>query len=162
MNILEFEEVYTENKKLDAKFEEAYGYDDDIILKTKLELLVEIGELCNETRCFKFWSKKSANREATLEEYADVLMMVLYFFNKSNITLTEEFPTYTSEDVNNKFITLFGLASEYRDDTNNEVIKEIFVNVLELGRLLSFTTDEIKMACLNKIRKTMNIFDSDY
>ena len=42
--------------------------------KTKriLALLVEIGELANETRCFKFWSfKKASEKEVLLEELGD-------------------------------------------------------------------------------------------
>jgi dimeric dUTPase (all-alpha-NTP-PPase superfamily) len=37
-----------------------------------LALLVEIGELANETRCFKFWSfKKASEKEVLLEELGD-------------------------------------------------------------------------------------------
>jgi len=40
--------------------------------KRILALLVEIGELANETRCFKFWSfKKPSEKEVLLEELSD-------------------------------------------------------------------------------------------
>nr|WP_202410046.1 dUTP diphosphatase [Halobacillus litoralis] len=43
-----------------------------------LALKVEIGELANETRCFKFWSKKAPSpREVQLEEYVDCLHFFL-------------------------------------------------------------------------------------
>ena len=37
-----------------------------------LALLVEVGELANETRCFKYWSEKGPNdRQDILEDYVD-------------------------------------------------------------------------------------------
>ncbi len=46
--------------------------------KKMLALLVEIGELANETRCFKYWSNKPASeREVILEEYVDGLHFIL-------------------------------------------------------------------------------------
>src|SRR5699024_5676501 len=42
----------------------------DIFEAKYLALLVELGELANETRCFKFWSKKpGSDRTVILEEF---------------------------------------------------------------------------------------------
>ena len=57
--MLRFENIYRETKYLDDLFLQQYAIKSpDIIRKYKLELLVEFGELANETRCFKFWPKK--------------------------------------------------------------------------------------------------------
>jgi dimeric dUTPase (all-alpha-NTP-PPase superfamily) len=46
--------------------------------KRILALMVEIGELANETRCFKFWSLKPASsREVILEELSDTLHFII-------------------------------------------------------------------------------------
>ena len=63
--------IYNENKKLDKKFFDLYGNDIDYDKKNKIELLVEIGEMVNESRIFKYWSDKKVNYEALLMEYAD-------------------------------------------------------------------------------------------
>ena len=43
-----------------------------------LALLVEFGELANETRCFKYWSnKKSSPKEVVSDEYSDGLHFLL-------------------------------------------------------------------------------------
>jgi dimeric dUTPase (all-alpha-NTP-PPase superfamily) len=43
-----------------------------------LALLVELGELANETRCFKFWSHKPASEKAVvLEEFSDGIHFLL-------------------------------------------------------------------------------------
>src|SRR5688500_20051556 len=44
----------------------------DVFREKCLALLVELGELANETRCFKFRSKKPRNDDSVLlEEYVD-------------------------------------------------------------------------------------------
>ena len=53
-------------------------YNRKIVKRKMLALLVEIGELANETRCFKYWSNKPASeREVILEEYVDGLHFIL-------------------------------------------------------------------------------------
>ena len=61
-------EVYKKNNELDDIFISKYSSDKEMFKKNKIELLVEIGELANETKCFKYWSKKEPVRELVLEE----------------------------------------------------------------------------------------------
>ena len=78
----EYLKLYERNKILDSEFMNKYiSVDKELHKKNCLELIVELGELANETRCFKYWSVKEANRDMVLEEYADCLLMVLYMFN---------------------------------------------------------------------------------
>ena len=79
-------EYYQRNKQLDKMYEEKYGsIDNKCYEKNCLELIVEICELCNESKCFKYWTIKKPNKELVLEEFADSLMMILYMFNTYNI-----------------------------------------------------------------------------
>ena len=60
--------IYKTTKHLDEQFAMHYGHDQEIIRKNRLELLVELGELANETRCFKYWSmNQSGEKEKVLE-----------------------------------------------------------------------------------------------
>ena len=44
----------------------------DVETERVIALAVELGELANEVRCFKFWSlKKPSAKEIILEEYVD-------------------------------------------------------------------------------------------
>ena len=90
MNYSKFNIVYESNKELDKMFDDAF-VDPEMVKKNKLELLVEIGELANETRYFKYWSKKPIDMELVKGEYADCVIMTLYFFNMKNISLEEDF-----------------------------------------------------------------------
>ena len=57
-------------QKLDDRIAKNMTYNRKIVKRKMLALLVEIGELANETRCFKYWSNKPASeREVILEEY---------------------------------------------------------------------------------------------
>jgi dimeric dUTPase (all-alpha-NTP-PPase superfamily) len=62
-----------------------------ILEELKLALFVELGELANEVRCFKFWSiKNSSERKVILEEYVDGI----HFISSLSI----------AHDVNSRFI----------------------------------------------------------
>ena len=90
MKYIEFNDVFKANKELDEMFNTTFPAD-EMVKKNKLELLVEIGELANETRYFKYWSNKPMDMELVKMEYADCIIITLYFFNIMNISLDEEF-----------------------------------------------------------------------
>ena len=50
----------------------------DVFQEKGLALLIELAELANETRCFKFWSTKGPSDDAViLEEYVDSIHFLL-------------------------------------------------------------------------------------
>lgn len=159
MNITIFNKIYNENKKLDKIFLDVYGNSEDIILKNKLELLVELGELCNESKCFKYWSKKEADKELVLEEYADVLLMIFYFFRELDISLEEEFPKENNLNLIDEFMYLYEKISIFNKQYNKELLKDIFINFIRLGKLLNLTIDEIINNSFNKININKERFD---
>ncbi len=157
-----FIEIYEENKKLDELFFQKYGNDSEIRRKNKLELLVELGELANETKCFKYWSLKKPNRDLVLEEYVDTLQMVFYMFNDLNIPLDSEFPCEKEFDLIDEFMYLFSLASKLSLDYNEENVKEIFVNLIKLGSLLEFSDEEIILWFNKKIEINKERMETGY
>ena len=157
MNYNIFNDVYEANKELDKMFDNEFK-DSEMIKKNKLELLVEIGELANETRYFKYWSNKEINLDLVKEEYADCLIMTLYFFNILNINLDEDFVEIEEYDKVDIFARLYKLASEFYYDNNKELIKEVFVTLINLGYLIGFTNEDIIKASLSKINKSKSMF----
>ena len=163
MEVTKLREVYQKNNILDKMFIDHYGNTKEINDKNKMELLVELGEFANETRCFKFWSIKKPDYEKMMFEYADVVMMILYFFYLLDVSLDEEFPDpVDTTDVLELFTYLFKKIAIFRDDYNKETIKDILINLLSLAQLLGIKDEEIIKFCLNKINKTMNIFSTNY
>ncbi|MGG4002815.1 dUTP diphosphatase, partial [Geobacillus stearothermophilus] len=70
---------YDMQRALDERIETEHGLmEEDLFARKQLAFLVELGELANETRCFKFWSiKPPAPAERVLEEYVDGLHFLL-------------------------------------------------------------------------------------
>ena len=114
-SIKELEDIYKETRFLDTLFLQQYNIlNPDFIQKNCLELLVEIGELANETRCFKYWStKKASEKSIILEEWIDCLFMILYFCNILNVSLDEVFPEFESQNIIEIFLDLYRDAVEF-------------------------------------------------
>ncbi len=161
----EYIKLYERNKVLDSEFMNKYiSVDKELHKKNCLELIVELGELANESRCFKYWSIKRVNHEYLLEEYADCLLMVLYMFNYYNIDNIYTINGEYSDDILIVFNDLIRMCTKFMD--NVSIDKEYLINVfnylLHLGKLLDFTDDEIINACYNKIIKNEERLNSDY
>lgn len=157
MNYMIFNDVYEANKELDKMFDNSF-VDPEMVKKNKLELLVEIGELANETRYFKYWSKKPINIELVKGEFADCFIMTLYFFNIMNISLDEEFKKVEKYNKVDVFARLYKLASDFYYDNSKDTIKEIFATIVELGYIIGFTDKDIIDACMTKINKNKDMF----
>lgn len=62
----------------------------DFLTERLLAMVVEIGELANATKCFKYWSQKPPeSRERLLDEYADCLHFQLSLGNTLDFTAQE-------------------------------------------------------------------------
>ena len=145
------EEVYKKNNKLDDIFIEQFSKKDkDMYKKNKLELLVEIGEFANETKCFKYWSNKTPNRDLVLEEFADCIIMTLCLYNYKNLIL-EDLEYNKKEDINDNIAYLYKLGSNFYFNDDKDTLKEILFNLINVASLLNITKDEIVEASLKKI-----------
>lgn len=148
--------IYDENKKLDMIFFERYGDNNgEMFIKNKLALLVELGELANEVKSFKYWSIKKPINERVLEEYADGLMLILMFMSTYNLDLHES--RLSSIDINELFIKLFKLITDIEDN-----IVEVYSNYLLLGEMLGISKSEIEQAVLAKIEIAKQRLESEY
>lgn len=62
----------------------------DFLTERLLAMIVEISELANATRCFKYWSLKPAEpKERLIDEYADCLHFLLSLGNTLDFTAQE-------------------------------------------------------------------------
>ena len=147
-----FKDVLKSNIELDEMFNTTFP-DSEMVKKNKLELLVEIGELANETRYFKYWSNKPMDIDLVKMEYADCIIMTFYFFNIMNISLDEEFKKVDEYDNVDIFGRLYKLASDFYYNDSRELIKEIFVTIINLGYLIGLNNNDIINACMTKINK---------
>lgn len=139
-----WENYYQKNKKLDEEFNSKYQENEpEFYEKNCIELLVEIGEFINETKCFKYWSIKSPNKEKMLEELADCLNMIFYFYGLLNIKITDFANTKIVKNRLNQINHIYYLSANLFNNLNAQDIKNIFINLLDFAYSLGIKEEEI-------------------
>jgi dimeric dUTPase (all-alpha-NTP-PPase superfamily) len=153
MNSIQLTELYTAQAQLDAHIQEqhkvTYTSTRD---KRILALLVEVGEMINETKVFKFWSKKPANDKAIiLDEYADGL----HFFLSLGLEVGSKKMTYdlqpSSVDITALTISVFAGVSQLKSQFTVAVFEQAFQDYLILMILLGFTVNEVLEGYFKKL-----------
>lgn len=121
--------------------------------KVKLALLVELGELANEDKCFKYWKKhKEIDKERVLDEFADCLHFALSLENEFHQI------NYTIRDIEEAYSkSIKCVANE--DEKTIEFLQtfELVINeddyllaVISIGVAIGITLNEIEQAYLAK------------
>lgn len=151
----DFSELLVKQAALDALIHVNHHVDYETT-KTRrlLAYLVELGELANATKTFKFWSlKPSESRERLLDEYADGLHFLLslalaYQIQLPLITLSEEEDGLTLSD---KFLACYQSSAKFSQSSDQGDLLQAFVDFLSLGQALSFDNEAILYAYENKL-----------
>lgn len=147
MNYLK--KMFDMQKVLDSRIKEEHQLQNKFLFEDKvLALLVELGELANETRCFKFWSKKpSAPQEAVLEEYVDNLHFILSIGLELGLeqhVRVEELPA--DGELVEQFHLLYGMVHVFRQSKGASDYQQLVNEFFRLGKLLGFSLLEIDSA----------------
>ncbi|ARD47162.1 dUTP diphosphatase [Sporosarcina sp. P33] len=118
-----------------------------------LALLVELSELANETRCFKFWSTKGPSAEdVVLEEYVDSIHFLLSLGIEKGYDGLEEWPASPLQEQNltQLFIQTSHSIHAFLDSLTLDDYKTIWVHYGALAKTLGFTEDQIIQAYIDK------------
>ena len=159
---MNWNDIYIKNKRLDDIFFEKFKNDEKMFEKNCIELIVEIAEFANESRCFKYWSNKPMKKEETLEELADCIMICLYFYNYLNIDKVK-IKTYDfSSDILVCLNDIFKLSTLLIDNIDEEIVIKIFSYLIYIGSLVNLEEKEIYEACLKKIKKQEKRLEEGY
>ncbi len=138
---------------LDEHIETKHGLQSENLVPRKiLALLVELGELANETRCFKFWSLKGpSDQETILTEYVDGIHFILSLANEHNFKLSipKEF-SIQQGDVTEQFLLLYEGISKFQHEITLEAFQTVFTEYLRLGKLLGFSAADVEKAYVSK------------
>lgn len=118
-----------------------------------LALLVELGELANETRCFKFWSTKGKSEKTViLEEYVDNIHFLLslglekgYTFSEIEVAALEPNLEETAA-----FNHLYTLCVAFYSEQSKSNYLALFEAYLQLGELLGFSEQDLQQAYYDK------------
>ncbi len=150
---MKLETLFEIQRVLNNRIVEEHGLDvNELRNKKFLSLLTELGELANETRCFKYWSNKGPSpKDVILEEYVDCLHFILtigldHGFEKVNPSFDEG----ENKDVTQQFINLFLDVNELIIYPSKESYQDMLEEFFRLGILLNFSKKEIYDAYLEK------------
>ncbi|WP_039227449.1 dUTP diphosphatase [Clostridium novyi] len=158
-------ELANMQKQLDSFIAKEKGlgdpYNKKFLESRILALKVEIAELANATRCFKYWSNKGPeSKERILDEAADVLHFILSIINlentktlkleKTNNMISKGLDIKKESDytvLREKLIIQFNLLFQYVEKEKwLIVIVELAYSILMMG----FTLEELQEAYLKK------------
>jgi dimeric dUTPase (all-alpha-NTP-PPase superfamily) len=151
---MNYQQLFQMQKELDRHIETNHQLQDvDLFERKVLALLVELGELANETRCFKFWSlKPSSPQETVLEEFVDGIHFILSLGIECGFNQEEEYAITLdkTESVTGQFLSVYNGIGYFRTSRSLEHYKELFTAYLNLGEMLGFTPLEIEKAYIEK------------
>lgn len=150
--------LFDMQQKLDQYIEENNSVvEKDLFEQKVLALIVELGELANETRSFKFWSKnKKLNDEAILEEYVDGIHFILSLGLEKGFTFDKQLETNEDVSLNSQFLKLYELIITFKNSPNQKSYDDLFLNYLLLGRLLHISDEQLKKAYFDKNEVNFN------
>lgn len=151
---MQLEKLFQLQKGLDTHIEEKHGLqEEDLFNKKVLALLVEIGELANETRCFKFWSvRPSSSKEVILEEFVDGLHFILSLgivceFDQQAFTLHVDESELSETE---QFLRIYEKVGLFRKSKDMADYVQLFEMYLQLAAQLGFKDSEIETAYFMK------------
>jgi len=145
--------LFTMQQQLDTYIEANQEVSGKNLFEEKiLALFVEIAELANETRCFKFWSNKPKNEDdVILAEYVDGLHFIMslgldcgYQYEAQTIT-TDDSSTATEH-----FNRVIASCTLFKQEPTAVYYEELFVQYLQLGKKLGFDEEAIFQAYRKK------------
>ncbi len=139
-------------KQLNEEIDYNQELSDYVISRRKmLALHVEIGELANETRCFKYWSnKKPSPKKVILEEYVDALHFILTLGLDRDYTDIDLNPKDSEYCLTDQFLNLYIDINDMMITASKDHYITLFEDFLTLGMSLGFSDAEIEEAYLKK------------
>ncbi|TFJ93931.1 dUTP diphosphatase [Lentibacillus salicampi] len=149
---MEWTSLYTKQKQLDAYIESQHDLSDKDLFREKyLALLVELGELANETRCFKFWSVKPRSKPSViLEEYVDGIHFILSLGLEKGYRYPTDAVNAIETDETGQFNRVYDHCTVFYHEPTEEHYHQLFESYLQLGVLLGFDEQGVKDAYLQK------------
>ncbi|WP_067730623.1 dUTP diphosphatase [Oceanobacillus damuensis] len=149
---MNWKQLFDMQKQLDTYIEVNHNLSKtDVFQEKYLALLVELGELANETRCFKFWSNKPRNeKNVILEEYVDVIHFILSLgLEKGFIYHPSEWQSAMVTETE-QFTDVFEAAVAYKNNATQINYNNLFLKTLQLAEILGFTEEDIQAAYIKK------------
>jgi dimeric dUTPase (all-alpha-NTP-PPase superfamily) len=156
--------LFEMQRQLDEHIEKEHPREpgEDRLAKKILALMVELGELANEWRGFKFWSNDQYARtfrvinnkeyNPLLEEYVDALHFILSIgLDITEPELIELREIDKAETITEQFIMVFDAVRElYEFEYEHWDYESLLIRFIDLGVMLGFTWSQVEEAYMRK------------
>lgn len=162
--MINLKELYSLQASLDAEIATNHGVSYETTFEKRLlALIVEIGELANETRCFKYWSNKGPSpKEVVMDEFADGIHFLLslgiplkankfeYEIKKSNLSLTRQ------------ILEVYKAATALVDHYDLAHYEDAFQKYLNLSTSIGMSEEEIISSYKAKLKVNHTRQETNY
>ncbi|MFO7316888.1 MAG: dUTP diphosphatase [Bacilli bacterium] len=151
---MEFQELFNMQAQLDSFIQQNQHIDRDVFLEKGLALTIELAELANETRCFKYWSTKGpSEREVLLEEFVDSIHFLLSLGNEKGYRLNAWPEMKKKENLTTWFLKTQEAILSFIHDPSEDHYLKVWEYYSVLAYNLGFTLDDIIQAYIEKNEK---------
>ena len=152
---MKLQTLFDMQKSLDTYIQTEKNISQDVFLEKGLALLVELAELANETRCFKFWSSKGpSEKEVILEEYVDSIHFLLSLGIELNIHDLETWPSnHPEESLTLLFLHTQSSINHFLLEPTKERYQDVWSWYGAIATSLGFTHEEVLHAYIDKNEK---------
>lgn len=148
---MRFDRLFSLQKDLNNHIEQAHNLTGSLLPKKILALQVEIGELANETKCFKYWSTKGpASKDIILEEYVDCLHFILSIGLDKSYDNIDFIPIQSETEITEQFLNLFIDINDFITCNSKDHYITLFQDFISLGLNLDFSMENIENGYLKK------------
>ena len=142
---IDLTDLYQAQRQLDEHIQTQHGVDyRSTRSKRTLALLVEVGELINETRAFKFWSLKAPSEKPIIvDEYADGI----HFFLSLGLDVGSHKMVYEiitpSHDIVEQALSVYETVMSLHQGFTITTLEVAFQAYLNMMILLGFDTQDV-------------------
>ena len=158
------DELFKAQAKLDETIANNHGISYETTRHRRImACLVEIGELANATRCFKYWSnKKSEPDEIVLDEFADGL----HFFLSLGVDIKTSKRSYNitkhADNLTDQFLEVYHRLDAFRKKQDDVTYIKAFQAFLNLLPLLGYRWKKLEEAYYKKLGVNYNRQETNY
>ena len=161
---INLEELYHLQAELDADIANKHGVSyESTHSKRLLALIVELGELANETRCFKYWSNKGPSEKSiVMDEYADGLHFLLSLGIPLHARKFKYELKSSGQDLTLQFHSLYQAATRLLNEYTLEAYEDCFQKYLNLAIDIGANAEDIIQAYKSKLAVNHHRQETNY
>lgn len=161
---MELSQLFTMQRGLDTFIQKNRGEDTNVFREKGLALIVELAELANETRSFKFWSIKGpSENEVVLEEYVDSIHFLLSLGIEKEYDHIRYWPeAEIAGNLTELFLKTTESISRFLNELTIESYENVWVHYGAIAKSLGFTYANIIEAYILKNEENFTRQNSGY